>query len=262
MNWSDERYVRLFTRDTVTWLSWRWETRAVFALLLRKVDRSGVLDTGRLEKPRALALTLQMPVEVCEVALRELEESGTVVVSGSSVALPNFMAAQEAAQSDAQRQRDLRERRRADTLANQRNTESACHAPSRDVTESHAVSLQPSLAVPSQPNQLHVEQARPAAARVVDAESLTQDERDVWEHWRNACRHPRAVLTTERLKRIRQWLPVYGVERLQAAIDGCAKSPHHQGQNDRGTRYDDLELILRDAKHVEMFEGIARKGAA
>ena len=25
------------------------------------------------------------------------------------------------------------------------------------------------------------------------------------------------------------------------------------GQNDRGTRYDDLELILRDAKHIEGF---------
>lgn len=47
MNWSDERYVRLFTRDTVTWLRWSFETRAIFCLMLRKVDRSGVLETGR-----------------------------------------------------------------------------------------------------------------------------------------------------------------------------------------------------------------------
>lgn len=44
MNWSDERYVKLYERDTLTW---PWQAKCVFALLLRKVDRSGVLDTGR-----------------------------------------------------------------------------------------------------------------------------------------------------------------------------------------------------------------------
>lgn len=267
MNWSDERYVRLFTRDTATWLSWRWETRAVLSLMLRKVDRSGVLEVGRMEKHRALALVLMMPSEVVSVALDELVACGTAELTNTAVVLPNFLAAQEAVISDAARQRESRERRRASVLANHGNNESACHAVSRGVTGSHAVSQPVTPAVPTRavpsvpPQQLHVEDKPRPAVRVVDPKALTDDERDVWECWRAECRHPKAVLTGERLKLIRRWLPVYGVERLQRAIVGCSKSPHHQGQNDRHTRYDSLELILRDAKHIEMFEGMAR-GAA
>ena len=43
MDWANERYVRLYTRDTVTWKMWPWEARAIFPLLMRKVDRAGVL---------------------------------------------------------------------------------------------------------------------------------------------------------------------------------------------------------------------------
>lgn len=49
----------------------------------------------------------------------------------------------------------------------------------------------------------------------------------------------------------------YSVEQLCRAIDGCRKSPHHQGQNDTGTVYDDLELICRDAPKVDAFIAIA-----
>jgi hypothetical protein len=31
------------------------------------------------------------------------------------------------------------------------------------------------------------------------------------------------------------------------------------GDNDRGKRYDALELILRDAKHIEDFEALYRR---
>ena len=41
MNWSDERYVRLFTRDTVTWLKWSFETRSVFMLASQPQIRTG-----------------------------------------------------------------------------------------------------------------------------------------------------------------------------------------------------------------------------
>lgn len=86
---------------------------------------------------------------------------------------------------------------------------------------------------------------------------LTDDEWDVFEHWRVTLRHPKAVPTKERKKLIAKWLPVYGRLRLRAAIEGCARSPFHLGQNDRNTRFDSLELILRDAKHIEALEAIA-----
>ena len=37
------------------------------------------------------------------------------------------------------------------------------------------------------------------------------------------------------------------------AIEGCHVSPHHCGENDRGTKYQTLALIVRDAQHVDQF---------
>ncbi len=51
----------------------------------------------------------------------------------------------------------------------------------------------------------------------------------------------------------------YSVERLCQAIRGCKLSRHHQGENDAGTVYDDLELICRNASKVDFFIAIAEK---
>lgn len=93
-------------------------------------------------------------------------------------------------------------------------------------------------------------------------DKLTDDEFQVFEHWRQTLNHPKAIASPERKRLIAKWLPIYGVERLQAAITGCSASAHHMGQNDRHTRYDSLELILRDAKHIEDFETMASGRAA
>lgn len=45
----------------------------------------------------------------------------------------------------------------------------------------------------------------------------------------------------------------FDVMALCDAIDGCHVSPHHMGENEQRTRYDSLELIVRDAKHVQAF---------
>ena len=60
--------------------------------------------------------------------------------------------------------------------------------------------------------------------------------------------------------RPRDVLPADGffVEELCQAVDGCLASPHHQGQNANGQKYDDLELICRSPEHVERFIRIAR----
>lgn len=41
-------------------------------------------------------------------------------------------------------------------------------------------------------------------------------------------------------------------EDLVAAIDGLMRSPHHQGQNDTGTKYDGLAYAVKSAKQVQM----------
>lgn len=83
----------------------------------------------------------------------------------------------------------------------------------------------------------------------------------VFDHWVATLRAgrpgPRPVLTAKRRALLERWLGVYGVETLLAAVDGCALSEWHQGQNPRGRRYDSLELIFRDAEHIERFATIA-----
>ena len=83
----------------------------------------------------------------------------------------------------------------------------------------------------------------------------------VFEYWvetlRNSGKGVAPKLSDERKRKIRKAVDLYGVDVCLAAIDGCAKSPFHMGKNGRGKRYDDISLILRDAKHIEMFADMA-----
>ena len=45
----------------------------------------------------------------------------------------------------------------------------------------------------------------------------------------------------------------YSIDDLKLAINGCAVTPFNRGENERNQRYDDLELILRDASHIDRF---------
>lgn len=141
MNWSDERYVRVYTRDTADWVDLGWEAQALLLLLMRKVDRAGVLDLGRRGEA-GLANLLRMPLDVLQRSLVTLEADGCVTRShtGSQLVLPNFLAAQEARQSDRQRQHESRARRR--DAAKSATTMESRHTASRavtDVTSGHSV---------------------------------------------------------------------------------------------------------------------------
>lgn len=157
MRWEDERYVRLYTRDTPDWLAWSFEAQALFALLMRKVDRAGVLPLGKQGK-RAVAIAIGHAHrwDALATAFEELLADGCIVVNAERLLIRNFLEAQEAKQSDTARQRKARELARAlgphvtprDEMS-QGVTE--CHDSSRAVTRGHTAShaVTPSLAVPS-----------------------------------------------------------------------------------------------------------------
>lgn len=164
MDWQNERYVRVYIRDTVTLTMLGWEARALLWELLRKVDRAGVLDLGGHEPTAAVAAMVGIPLEVVERCLPLLTagDDPTVVINEAALLLPNHMEAQEATQSNAQRQRESRAKRLA-----QAHAVTSSHTPSHPVTErddpsqnvtdchvqSHAVtSSHSSLAVPNQPS--------------------------------------------------------------------------------------------------------------
>jgi len=281
MNWSDERYVRLFTRDTVTWLRWSFETRAVFCLLLRKVDRSGVLETGRGDKAEALALTLMAPTDTCRKALSELTACGTVALGDASLVIPRFIEAQECRMSDAARQKESREKR---AVAKLQNHDDACHTPSHDVTAGHTVShavtpAVPSRAVPPVPSVPSQDEKKgetpsvplplellpdtpkakrepkkpdPAAEFLKFRAACTDDERRVLRAYCDAFAvdlGPDWGLQ----KLVRQRLKAHDADELCAAIRGAGKDQWHRQKGSS------LRALLADASTIAQ---LAKKGAA
>jgi hypothetical protein len=76
----------------------------------------------------------------------------------------------------------------------------------------------------------------------------------VFNHWKTIMGHQRARMDLKRAQVIRDRLrDGYVVEDLCLAIDGCAASAFHMGENDRRQVYDSITLILRDADHVDKF---------
>lgn len=73
----------------------------------------------------------------------------------------------------------------------------------------------------------------------------------VFDHWATQHSHRRAKFDVKRRKVIRERLKDYSESDLCQSITGYLNSPHHMGQNDQNTKFDDLELFLRDAKHVD-----------
>lgn len=94
MRFEDERYVRLYTRDTTTWLMLPWQSRAVAPLILRKVDRAGILDLGD-DGIEGLAVHIGIPFDVVEPGVEGLVEHGTVEVRNGILAWPRFVEAHE-----------------------------------------------------------------------------------------------------------------------------------------------------------------------
>lgn len=118
MRWEDERWVKLYTRDTGDWLLLSFEAQGLFRLLLTKVDGAGILHLGRAGR-RAVAGIVGHPHrwDLIEPALEELIQDGCVVLQGERLIMPNYLEAQEAKTSDKEKKRRQRERDRADALA-------------------------------------------------------------------------------------------------------------------------------------------------
>ncbi len=113
MNFEDERYVRVYTRKTVTTKLLGWDGRMCLHALLLEVDRAGVIDLEGLDPAEALAALADLPLEHARSGMSKLLDRKVVVVTNGVLFVPNFIRAQEAKQSDAQRQRESRARRAA-----------------------------------------------------------------------------------------------------------------------------------------------------
>jgi len=160
VDYANERYVRVFTRDTVGTLRLCWESRCVWWDFLRRVDRAGVVDLDGGTPADAVTALCRVPFDVAERAVSDWLRDGRLEHhegDGGRLVVPHFLEAQEAPQSDAARARAHREKRRDTsrnvTRASQSVTQESQSVtePSRPVTSSHVQSRCVTPSVPSLP---------------------------------------------------------------------------------------------------------------
>jgi hypothetical protein len=260
LNFEDERYVRVYTRKTVTTKLLGWDGRMCLHALLLEVDRAGVLDLEGLDPAEALAALADLPLQHARTGMAKLLERKVVVVTDGVLFVPNFIRAQEAKQSDAQRQRESRARRAAALRAAEmpgvpaelvavavtvletssqpvtiRDAESLPvterHDRSQPVTVGHSSSAVPSRTKPAVPEIARPrEEAPPPAAPVEVA-----DQPFVGETPRNpaeAMRMPIAARAayTERNRHMAEWLTPETWPEVQAVAQAV-----HEANGMRGT---------------------------
>lgn len=108
-----------------------------------------------------------------------------------------------------------------------------------------------------QPDRTRIQTRQQAAkARKVSTDAIEQ----VFAYWKQTISpSSRAVLDDKRSLRIGWAIHDYGIEACKQAIDGITNSSWHMGNNPQQKKYNDVELIFRDADNVEKFIGMAEK---
>lgn len=85
----------------------------------------------------------------------------------------------------------------------------------------------------------------------------------VFEAWVASTERTAATkLDAKRRRRIAAALKDYTLVDVLDAVEGWRFSPHHRGENERRTVYNDLDLLLRDSARIEMFRDLKRSGGA
>ena len=176
MNWSDERYVKLYVRKTATWITWPWEARAVFPSLLREADGAGLIDVGTRDPIRTLSVMISMPLEVVQPAVAAMLETETLELTERGFLISRYIEAQEATKTDSRRKQDQRERQRAQ----------ARKTTKPDVTRGHEVSR----AVPLQPSPAQPTTSPPPAQRRPRSQRPDGAPKKVSMVWHHLPGHP------------------------------------------------------------------------
>lgn len=122
-------------------------------------------------------------------------------------------------------------------------------------SKSSTVEHEPSvLTVSKEPSVEKQAKKNPPDEKPEKSAKRNKDVFAVFGFWKTTMGHLKAKLDPKRKKVIEAALSwEYSVADLCQAIDGCSKTPHNIGQNDRGQRYDGLNIILRDADQIDRF---------
>jgi hypothetical protein len=113
MDFANERYVRLYVRDTITWLRLKFEGQTILALMLRKADRAGVIDMDPdIEPWEAAMLHLPgCPEPFAKLGMGNCLKQKCIVHDGDRLVFPRYIEANETPMSDKQRAKESRAKR-------------------------------------------------------------------------------------------------------------------------------------------------------
>lgn len=276
-------YTKLFPSilDSTVWHT-PLPTKVVWITLLAMADRDGIAEASI----PGLARRAGVSREQCEDALacflapdpdsRTKDHDGRRIVEvDGGWRLLNSEKYREKASADERREKDAARQQRKRDLDASRDA-------SRSVTPHHAsVTPRPSESTKSRHAEAEAEATPTAAAAaseqgvvgltpavpptkalslaLVEPSEPTPAEQ-VFDSWKRATgRTGRTEFTAARRKRVEWALKTYGLIEALAAVAGLARSDWHMGRDPRsgGAKFDDLELVFRDAAHFEKFRDLA-----
>lgn len=236
----------------------KWPHTGIWTCLLSQADRYGVID----KHPNLLAAKIGVPVEQLLACIHDFMQpdpgSRTKEADGRRLELVDpgvrdwgWRVINHGAYRERAR---LQGKDAARTASGQDAERKRQERASPDVPRCPPDS--PSQTPDSKQQTTDVEKKVPAEP-VARGRDLSPAER-VFNHWQTEHGHPKAKLDDKRKAIIRRALKNYSEADLCEAICGYKNSPHHMGQNDRNTVYDDIELFLRDSKHIDAGIKLAR----
>lgn len=77
--------------------------------------------------------------------------------------------------------------------------------------------------------------------------------RTIFEFWKKIMKSQKSAFDAKRKAIIVKALKHYSPADLCKAIRGCSKTPYNMGKNDRNTKFNGIDLIFRDADHIDRF---------
>ena len=266
-------YVKLYSHmlDSSIWLE-SPETRVVFVTLLLAKDRNGF---ARFAAPANLANRARVSLEACEEAIRSLEapDPSSSDDSYEGRRIERVPGGWLVLNADKYRDLQLDDNYRQKAAERMKRYRERLKNGNATVTPS-SVTVTPPLRNVTYPlphtdtdtntdlvsKELGNSKALVATELVSAAEPAATSAgavNRIFAYWQTISGHSKARLTAKRKRRITDRLREgYTEEELQAAIAGNKADAFHQGDNDRGTVFDDIELICRDGEHVEKFTAI------
>lgn len=237
------------------------EARLAFLLLITRAD-----DHGRFRAAPALLRGLLFPYDddvtakEVDVWVGELVEQGMVRLYeqggerfGVLVNWGKHQRVDNAAKSLLPSPPDPDSVPAAETLGEPRRDSAACGDPPLDLDLGPRTMDLGSGPTPSSSFSLALV---PASQAVPQAAPVDR----VFAAWQESAGKPRAKLDPKRRKVIQAALRQYPLDDVLDAVRGWRHSPHHRGENDRRTVYNDLSLLLRDAARIEQFRDLERDG--